>query len=83
VTVSGLAAGIDAGAHRATLEQKGWTVAILGHGFEYLFPKENALLFAEIARHGTLITEFPYDTPPLAQNFSAPQPDHFRPLAGV
>jgi len=38
VTVSGLAAGIDACAHRATLKAKGWTVAVLGHGFNYQFP---------------------------------------------
>src|SRR5437016_1333166 len=48
VTVSGLAAGIDACAHRATIEQRGWTVAILGHGFGFLFPRENASLFDEI-----------------------------------
>jgi len=69
VTVSGLASGIDACAHRATLEKNGWTVAVLGHGFGYLFPKENALLFDEIATRGTLVTEFPYDTPPLAPHF--------------
>ena len=69
VTVSGLAAGIDACAHKATLEQRGWTVAILGHGFDYVFPKENAPLFDEIAAHGTLVTEFPADAPPLAAHF--------------
>ena len=69
VIVSGLAAGIDACSHRATLEQRGWTVAILGHGFGHLFPQENASLFDEIAEHGTLVTEFPYDAPPLAAHF--------------
>jgi len=69
VTVSGLAAGVDAQAHRATLKKKGWTVAILGHGFGYQFPKENAPLFKEIAAEGTLVTEFEYDTPPLPAYF--------------
>ena len=69
MTVSGLAAGIDACAHRTTLEKGGWTLAILGHGFGYSYPKENLPLFAEIARHGTLVTEFPYDTRPLPPHF--------------
>jgi len=69
VTISGLASGIDASAHRATLQERGWTVAVLGHGFGYQFPKENAPLFEEIERKGTLVTEFPFDTPPLAQHF--------------
>jgi DNA processing protein len=69
ITVSGLAAGIDACAHRATLQEGGWTVAVLGHGFGYQYPKENAPLFAEIAARGTLITEFSYDTRPDPVNF--------------
>ncbi len=58
VTVSGLAAGIDACAHRVTLEEGGWTVAVLGHGFGHQYPNENKLLFKQIAEQGTLITEF-------------------------
>jgi len=69
VIVSGLAAGIDACAHRMTLQQGGWTVAVLGHGFGHQFPKENAPLFAEIAKQGTIVTEFSYETPPVATNF--------------
>jgi len=69
MTISGLASGIDACAHRATLQETGWTVAVLGHGFGYQYPKENAALFEGIAKEGTLITEFPYDTPPLSHHF--------------
>ena len=69
ITVSGLASGIDACAHRTTLEEGGWTVAVLGHGFGYQYPKENAPLFAEIAARGTLMTEFSYDTRPDPVNF--------------
>ena len=69
VTVSGLAAGIDACAHRVTLQGGGWTVAVLGHGFGYRYPKENGTLYDEIARQGTLVTEFPYETAPQASNF--------------
>jgi DNA processing protein len=68
-TVSGLAAGIDACAHRATLLEGGWTIAVLGHGFKYVYPRENKLLFDEIRKRGTLVTEFSYDTEPLATHF--------------
>jgi DNA processing protein len=67
--VSGLAAGIDACAHRATLQGGGWTVAVLGHGFNYRYPAENASLFEEIEKRGTLITEFACDIQPDARNF--------------
>lgn len=69
ITVSGLAAGVDACAHRTTLEEGGWTVAVLGHGLGYQYPKENVPLFAEIAARGTLVTEFSYDTKPASENF--------------
>jgi len=69
MTVSGLAAGIDGCVHRTTLQEGGWTVAVLGHGLGHLFPKENKVLFDEIAKRGTLVTEFSYDTPPRASHF--------------
>lgn len=68
-TVSGLAAGIDACVHRTTLEAGGWTVAVLGHGLGFQYPRENASLFAEIRKKGTLVTEFSYDTGPLPGYF--------------
>src|SRR5262249_33239185 len=69
VTVSGLAKGIDAAAHRATIQEGGWTVAVLGHGFAHQYPKENAPLYEDICRTGTHVTEFPYDSPPLSAHF--------------
>jgi len=68
-TVSGLAAGIDACAHRVTLESSGFTIAALGHGFRYRYPRENHVLFDQIASNGTLLTEFSYDSPPEAGHF--------------
>jgi DNA processing protein len=69
MTVSGLAAGIDARAHRATMDAGGWTVAILGHGLGFQYPKENGPLFEKIAKEGTLISEFSYDTGPHSEHF--------------
>jgi DNA processing protein len=69
VTVSGLAAGIDTCVHQETLKRGGWTVAVLGHGFDYQYPKENKALFEDIAKRGTLVTEFSHDTRPEARLF--------------
>ena len=68
VVASGLAAGIDACAHRGAL-RKGRTVAVLGSGLDVPYPWENRGLHREIAGRGAVVTEFPLGTPPLAENF--------------
>jgi DNA processing protein len=64
-----MAAGVDAAAHRASLKEQGWTIGVLGHGFEFQYPRENKNLFEQMAVEGTLITEFPYDFPPRSEHF--------------
>jgi DNA processing protein len=65
VTVlSGLARGIDTAAHRGALKGGGRTIAVLGGGFDYLFPPENAGLAAEIAGQGAVMTEYPFGRQP-------------------
>ncbi len=68
-TVSGLASGIDTIVHQMTLREQGYTVAVLGHGFKYQFPRQNSALFGIIAEKGTLITEFPFEAIPDARHF--------------
>ncbi len=75
--VSGLAAGIDAIAHRAILDLESAelpaarTVAVLGTGLERVYPLEHAELQAEIARRGALVSQFWPDALPTRSSFPA------------
>ncbi len=62
--VSGLARGVDSAAHRGAL-QTGRTAAVLGSGFDHLYPAEHEPLADEIARDGIVLTEFAPDALPL------------------
>ena len=60
VVVSGLALGCDTAAHKGCLDAHGKTVAILGHGLDFIFPKENTKLADQIIdENGCLISEYP------------------------
>lgn len=66
--VSGLAAGVDTAAHEGSLEE-GKTIAVLGTGIDTIYPPANKTLASRIVEHGVLLTEFPLNTPPKAENF--------------
>jgi DNA processing protein len=59
VVVSGLARGIDTGAHLGALAKEGKTYAVLGSGLNNIYPRENLNLSVEISKSGTLLTEYP------------------------
>jgi DNA processing protein len=61
--VSGLARGIDGGAHTGALAGEGATVAVLGSGFDNIYPPEHSVLAKEVAAHGALVSEYPPATP--------------------
>jgi len=67
--VSGLARGIDVEAHRATLEAKGRTIAVLGSGLDVIYPSEHRPLAAEIPASGAVVSEFPLGSKPDAIHF--------------
>ncbi len=64
---SGLARGIDAAAHRASLHSG--TVAVLAGGHERIYPAEHAGLLQEILTEGAAVTEMPLAWEPRARDF--------------
>ncbi|MDT8428010.1 MAG: DNA-processing protein DprA [Pseudomonadales bacterium] len=61
---SGLAAGIDAAAHRAALQSGAHTVAVLGNGIDTVYPPGNAKLAGKVRAQGALVSEFARDQGP-------------------
>ena len=62
--VSGLAIGCDTIAHKSALKYHGKTIAVLAHGLEKVYPKENKLLADRILENnGCLISEYEIYTP--------------------
>ncbi|VXB18801.1 DNA processing protein DprA [Bacillus mycoides] len=57
--VSGFARGIDTIAHEVTVRQHCPTIAILGHGLYYMYPKENRGLYDTWKDYILLLTEYP------------------------
>lgn len=58
VVVSGLARGIDGGAHTGALAADGKTCAVLGAGFDNIYPPEHNVLAEAIEKTGALISEY-------------------------
>jgi DNA processing protein len=75
--VSGLAKGIDAYAHKGSLEYG--TIAVIAGGINHIYPKENIKLYEEIYEKGLVITEQPINLSVLAQHF----PQRNRIIAGL
>lgn len=66
---SGMARGIDSGAHKGTLAAGGKTIAVLGCGVDVVYPSENRRLAAEIVASGLVVSEFPMGSAAFPQNF--------------
>ena len=61
--ISGLARGIDTIAHTYSYNQKGKTIAVLGSGFNKIFPPENIDLYKKILEEdGLIVSEYPPNT---------------------
>lgn len=82
VVVSGLAFGIDAGAHRGALraettrteagaEAPPPTVAVMGCGADVWYPRSHHRLWTSVRRCGLVVSEFVWGTPARAWRFPA------------
>ena len=70
VIISGLALGIDALAHKATIEAGGKTIGVLGCGLDQIYPVSNRKLGQEILKTGgAIISEYPLGSPALKHHF--------------
>ncbi|MDF1856212.1 DNA-processing protein DprA [Pseudooceanicola sp.] len=67
VIVSGLARGIDAAAHHASLASG--TIAMMAGGVDMLYPAENADLASKIIQTGLRLSEQPMGMQPQARHF--------------
>ncbi len=64
---SGMARGIDAAAHSASVETG--TVAVLAGGADVVYPEENRRLYAQIVESGAVVSDQPMGSEPRAQMF--------------
>ncbi len=79
LVVSGLAFGIDAIAHKTSLQYQIPTIGVLAHGIDTLYPPQHKSLAKEMLLQGGLITEFRKNTKPDKHNF----PKRNRIVAGM
>ena len=69
LVISGLAAGIDACAHRGALRAGGLTAAVIGGGHDIRYPSENRYLYQDIAAAGVILSEYPPGTEHRGRHF--------------
>ncbi|HWO83272.1 MAG TPA: DNA-processing protein DprA [Solirubrobacterales bacterium] len=69
VIVSGLAQGIDAAVHEATVRADGRTVAVIGTGLHRSYPAQNKDLQSRLARESAVLSQFWPDQPPTKRTF--------------
>ena len=60
IIVSGLARGIDTVAHKATIENGGFTIGVIGTPLNCFYPPENQDLQNKIANDYLLISQVPF-----------------------
>ncbi len=80
IIVSGLALGVDAIAHKATLDARGKTIAVLGCGVDCCYPRENSILYSQILKNnGMIVSEYALGVQPNKGSF----PSRNRIIAGL
>lgn len=69
ISVSGLALGIDAACHHASLANTLPTIGVLGCGVDIVYPKRHKQLYQDVLINGALVSEFLLGTNPVATMF--------------
>ena len=64
---SGMAKGIDAAAHEASLNSG--TIAVIAGGIDHIYPAENTELYHKISKQGLIVSESPFGVPPKGGHF--------------
>jgi len=68
--VSGFMYGVDLIAHQTAIENEGKTVAVLGFGFDYMFPRSHQKIFVQMLEKGAIfVSEFAPHISPRMGNF--------------
>ena len=67
--VSGMARGIDAYSHIGSMNSNGKTIAVLGCGINYCYPKENRELYERLCRDHLVLSEYPFPLKPRKDYF--------------
>ena len=57
--ISGFARGIDSAAHSGAIQAEGKTIAVLGCGIDYDYPRNSRDMSSAISSHGAVISEYP------------------------
>lgn len=74
-----MALGIDTVAHRSALRNNGKTIAVLGSGIDYCYPKSNEDIYQLMKQDHLILSEYPKGLVPLKENF----PKRNRIIAGL
>lgn len=69
IIVSGLAYGVDICAHKAAIENRLQTIAVLAHGLEKIYPRSHKKYIRQIYERGGVITEFWHQENPMREHF--------------
>lgn len=77
--VSGLAYGIDIGAHKAAIKNNSPTIGVMGNGLDRIYPPTHRQTAEKMITNGGLLTEYMSETNPDKENF----PQRNRIIAGI
>ncbi|CAM3417047.1 DNA-processing protein DprA [Cytobacillus oceanisediminis] len=69
VIVSGLAAGVDAIAHKEAIKNGGKTIGVIAGGLFHIYPQSNQKLAYEMMKNHLVISEYPPNTRPSRWQF--------------